>query len=80
MLLAEDRATGVGGVGEDQAGGFLINKTLQMLQVHFPGPLGLQRQQDIPTKVLHLFLFDDVIMLGDRDQLRVRDRYLQVGC
>ena len=63
MLLVEDRATGVGGVGEDQTGGSLINKTLQVLQVHFPGPLRLQRQQGTPTKVsLHLFLFDDVIM------------------
>lgn len=41
MLLVVDGATGVGRVGEDQAGGLLVNKTLQVLQVHFPGLLGL---------------------------------------
>jgi len=54
MLLAVDGATGVGRVGEDQAGGLLVNKTLQVLQVHFPGLLGLRGNRAYPPR--HFFI------------------------
>lgn len=53
MLLGEDGAARVGWVGDNQAGGPLVNQTLQMLEVDLPRLLRLQEQTCTSAEETH---------------------------
>lgn len=42
VFFGEDRAAGVGGIGNDEAGCPLVDQALQVLEVDLPRPVWLQ--------------------------------------